>query len=80
MPNGDPREGFFYPTPTLMVDSFNLESHFLYVQDNTCTQNAQTYVQTKPTKYLSVLERILNILGAELHLNFTFCLIECYSF
>ena len=24
MPNGDPRDGFFYPTLTLMIDSYNL--------------------------------------------------------
>ena len=23
MPNGDPRDGFFYPTLTLMIDSYN---------------------------------------------------------
>ena len=26
MPNGDPRDGFFYPTLTLMTDSFILTS------------------------------------------------------
>ena len=25
MPNGDPRDGFFYPTLTLMIDSYNVE-------------------------------------------------------
>ena len=25
MPNGDPRDRFFYPTLTLMIDSYNLE-------------------------------------------------------
>ena len=24
MPNGDPRDRFFYPTLTLMIDSYNL--------------------------------------------------------
>ena len=24
MPNGNPRDGFFYPTLTLMIDSYNL--------------------------------------------------------
>ena len=24
MPNGDPRDGFFYPTLTLMIDSHNI--------------------------------------------------------
>ena len=24
MPNGDPRDGFFYPTLTLMMDSYNI--------------------------------------------------------
>ena len=24
MPNGDPRDGFFYPTLTLMIDSYTL--------------------------------------------------------
>ena len=24
MPNGEPRDGFFYPTLTLMIDSYNL--------------------------------------------------------
>ena len=26
MPNGDPRDGFFYPTRTFMIDSYNHES------------------------------------------------------
>ena len=25
MPNCDPRDGFFYPTLTLMIDSYNME-------------------------------------------------------
>ena len=25
MPNGDPQDGFFYPTLTLMIDSYNFE-------------------------------------------------------
>ena len=24
MPNGDPRDGFFYPTLTLMIDSYSV--------------------------------------------------------
>ena len=24
MPNGDPRDGYFYPTLTLMLDSYNI--------------------------------------------------------
>ena len=24
MPNGDPRDGFFYPTLKLMIDSYNV--------------------------------------------------------
>ena len=27
MPNGDPRDGFFYPTLTLMIDSYILEHY-----------------------------------------------------
>ena len=27
MPNGDPRDGFFYPTLTLMIDSDSLNNH-----------------------------------------------------
>ena len=30
MPNGDPREGFFYPTLTLMLDSYILSFQFVY--------------------------------------------------
>ena len=34
MPNGDPKGGFFYPTLTLMMDSYNL----LYIVSNiSCT-------------------------------------------
>ena len=28
MPNGDPQDEFFYPTLTLMIDSYNLD-HFM---------------------------------------------------
>ena len=27
MPNGDPRDDFFYTTLTLMIDSYNLSTH-----------------------------------------------------
>ena len=30
MPNGDPRDRFFYPTLTLMMDSYNLPNGGLY--------------------------------------------------
>ena len=31
MPNGDPRDGFFYPTLSLMIDSYNLISSAYYL-------------------------------------------------
>ena len=30
MPNGDPREGFFFPTLTLLIDSYNLSAGFKF--------------------------------------------------
>ena len=36
MPNGDPRDRFFYPTLTLMIDSYNLLARIWPFFVNTC--------------------------------------------
>ena len=33
MPNGDPRDGLFYPTLTLMIDSYNFTGHVSVMGD-----------------------------------------------
>ena len=42
MPKGDPRDGFFYPTLTLMIDSYNLQ------QDLESIMNDKTKVSHVP--------------------------------
>ena len=45
MPNGDPRDGFFYPTLTLMIDSYMLTVDYI---------EAHWYMQISGHHYYSV--------------------------
>ena len=64
--NGDPRGGFFYPTPTLMIDSYNLS--FGPRREKTCPRrfanNTGTSQPAHPRSLISAfvipfLERII---------------------
>ena len=54
MPNRDPRAGFFYPTLTLMMDSYNIPKQLLYSEFHIKSYISITVdVSLKHTKHVS---------------------------
>ena len=43
MPNGDPQEGFFYPTLTFMIDSYKPYPESYSDKDRVCLDNVPEY-------------------------------------
>ena len=65
MPNGDPRDRFFFPTHTLMIDSYFLPQAFAELNQIT----DQTILDNKVTDYNKEVSELWDkLMGLELQL------------
>ena len=52
MPNGDPRDGFFYPNLTLMIDSYIMRASKALLELGRYTGSARLSLDCSPMQYV----------------------------